>query len=92
MTFLRVDGADVVFRVRGDGPPLVAPECNFTWTPELEDLMSRRFTLIVPSPRDFGASTRTRGPYKAERWAADVLAVDHHLGYDRFLCFGYSRK
>ena len=62
MEFLSVNGAQIAFRVTGSGPALLAPECNYTWTPELERLMAHHFTLIVASPRDFGASTRTGGP------------------------------
>lgn len=85
-----MDGAEIAFRVSGDGPPLLAPECNFTWAPEFERLMARRFTVIVASPRDFGPSTRTGGPYEPDRWATDMLAVTRHLGHRRVLCFGYS--
>lgn len=85
-----MSGAEIAFRTTGSGPPLLAPECNYTWAPEFEELMARRFTLIIASPRDFGASTRTGGPYEPDLWAADMLAVARHLGDPRFLCFGYS--
>ncbi|RIQ11891.1 alpha/beta fold hydrolase [Jiangella rhizosphaerae] len=90
MEFLSVNGAKIAFRITGAGPPLLAPECNYTWAPEIEAMMARRFTLIVASPRDFGASTRTGGPYEPGLWATDMLAVAQHLGHPRFLCFGYS--
>jgi pimeloyl-ACP methyl ester carboxylesterase len=90
MEFLSVNGAKIAFRVTGNGPPLLAPECNYTWAPEFERLMAHRFTLIVASPRDFGSSTRTGGPYEPSLWATDMLAVARHLGHRRFLCFGYS--
>ena len=85
-----MDGGRIAFRVTGTGPPLLAPECNFTWAPGVEELMARRFTLIVASPRDFGPSTRTGGPYDPDRWATDLLAVARHVGHPRFLVFGYS--
>ncbi len=90
MEFLSVGGAEIAFRVTGSGPALLAPECNYTWDPELEELMARRFTVIVASPRDFGASTRTGGPYVPALWASDMAAVTRHLGYQRVLFFGYS--
>lgn len=90
MEFLRVNGAQIAFRVTGSGPALLAPECNYTWAPELERPMAHHFTLIVASPRDFGASTRTGGPYEPGLWARDMLSVARHLGHPRFLCFGYS--
>lgn len=90
MNRLKVDGAELACRVVGSGPALLAPECNYTWTPEFEQLMARSFTLLVASPRDFGASTRTGGPYKPPTWATDMLAVARHFGHERFLVFGYS--
>lgn len=52
--------------------------------------MARDFTVIVGSPRDFGASTRRGGPYEPELWAADMLAIAHHYGHESFMVFGYS--
>ena len=87
---LRVPGARIAYRVTGSGPALLAPECNYTWDPEFEELMARRFTLIVASPRDFGPSTRTGAPYLPSSWASDLAAVVQHLGLARVLYFGYS--
>lgn len=90
MEYMAVDGAEIAFRVAGSGPALLAPECNYTWAPELEELMARRFTLIIASPRDFASSTRTGAPYTPKRWATDLQEVAQRLGYQRFLFFGYS--
>lgn len=91
MEFLNLDGDQIAYRVSGTGPPLLAPECNFTWDVALEARLAEQFTLIVPSPRDYGPSTRTGGPnYDVGRWATDVQAVAQHLGHHRFLFFGYS--
>lgn len=91
MEFLDLDGARIAYRVHGTGPPLLAPECNYTWDAKVEAHLAERFTLIVSSPRDYGHSMRTGGPgYEAARWATDLRAVAHQVGYDRFLFFGYS--
>lgn len=90
MDFMNIDGAEIAFRVTGSGPALLAPECNYSWSPELVELMERRFTVIIASPRDFGSSTRTRGPYNPDRWATDLRHVTLALGFPRFLFFGYS--
>lgn len=91
MEFLELDGARIAYRVHGTGPPLLAPECNYTWDGKVEAHLAQRFTLIVSSPRDYGHSTRTGGPgYEPARWATDLQAVARHLGYERFLLFGYS--
>lgn len=91
MESLDLNGAQIVYRVHGDGPPLLAPECNYAWSDVVEAQLAEQFTLIVASPTDYGPSTRTGGPeYDVEQWATDLQAVTHHLGYDRFLFFGYS--
>ena len=91
MEFLDVDGARIAYRVQGTGPPLLAPECNYTWADAVETRLAERFTLIVASPRDYGQSTRTGGPaYDVGCWATDLQAVARHVGYGRFLFFGYS--
>jgi pimeloyl-ACP methyl ester carboxylesterase len=91
MEFLDLEGARIAYRVHGTGPPLLAPECNYTWDAKVEAYLAERFTLIVSSPRDYGHSMRTGGPgYEAVRWATDLRAVAHQVGYDRFLFLGYS--
>lgn len=90
MDSISIAGAEIAYRVTGSGPALLAPECNYTWDPDLVAMMARRFTVIVASPRDFGPSTRTGGPYRPSVWADDLRRVAHHLGHERFLFFGYS--
>lgn len=88
---LEVQGARIAYRVLGSGPPLLAPECNYTWSDVVEARLAEHFTLIIASPRDFGPSTRTGGPsHDAGRWATDLHAVARHVGHERFLFFGYS--
>lgn len=90
MGFIDVGAVQIACRAIGNGPALLAPECNYSWTREIEELMSHRFTVIVASPRDFGRSTRTGGPYRPQSWATDLLAAARHFGHDQFLYFGYS--
>jgi pimeloyl-ACP methyl ester carboxylesterase len=90
MEFVQVEGARLACRSVGSGPALLAPECNYTWAPEFEELMARHFSVVVASPRDFGASTRTGGPYNPDLWASDMLAVAQHFGHRSFSVFGYS--
>jgi len=87
---LEVDGARISYRTSGAGPVLLAPECNYSWDPAFEERMARSFTVVVASPRDFGASDRTGAPYVPRAWADDMLAVLRHLGHARFAVFGYS--
>lgn len=91
MESLPLDDVQIAYRVLGTGPPLLAPECNFTWSDVVETQLAEQFTLIVAAPTDYGPSTRSGGPgYDVARWATDLHAVTRHLGYDRFLFFGYS--
>jgi pimeloyl-ACP methyl ester carboxylesterase len=90
MSELMVDGHRVAWRVLGSGPPLLAPECNYSWTSTMVDAMSRDFTLIVATPTDFGASERLGAPYVPARWAAEMSGVLDHLGVQRCGVFGYS--
>ena len=34
MEFMKIDGAEIAFHLAGSGPPLLAPECNHTWSPD----------------------------------------------------------
>ena len=90
VNFLAVNGARLAYRTTGTGPPLLAPECNYSWTSAFETLMAQHFTLVVATPRDFGASTRMGAPYDPHLWASDMLSVMRHLGHKSFSVFGYS--
>lgn len=82
---------EIAWRVEGSGPPLLAPECNYSWAPGFLATMARDFTVIVASPRDFGRSRRTAGPpYEADGWARDMVSVIEAAGFDQVLVFGYS--
>jgi pimeloyl-ACP methyl ester carboxylesterase len=87
---LETNGAVLAYRTSGSGPALLAPECNYSWTPEVEALMAESFTLVVATPRDYGASSRPGAPYDPRLWASDMLAVMKHLGHASFAVFGYS--
>lgn len=90
MNDLVVAGRRVVWSSVGSGPWLLAPECNYSWTPTMVEAMSRDFTLIVATPTDFGASERVGAPYNPARWSAELEAVLDHLGVERCGVFGYS--
>lgn len=90
MAHLNSNGAELAYRTSGSGPALLAPECNYSWTLEVEALMAEHFTLVVATPRDYGASSRPGAPYDPRLWAGDMLAVMKHLGHESFAVFGYS--
>ena len=90
---LRVGDASLQYSVRGSGPGLLVPVCNFPWpdTPFL-DVLAERFTVVAASPRGFRASTRlpSSDDYHADVLATDLLAVCDGAGLDRFSVLGYS--
>jgi hypothetical protein len=53
MDWLDIDNVRIAYRVRGTGPPLLASDCNYTWSSVVEDQLAHKFTLIVASPRDY---------------------------------------
>lgn len=90
MDFISVPGATLACRRIGAGPALLVPECTFTWAPQLVEMMAESFTVILGSPRGFGASSRTGPPYDPDLWASDMLAIAHHYEQRSFMIFGYS--
>lgn len=90
MSNLLVGGRRVVWRAVGSGPSLLAPECNYSWTPSMVEAMSSTFTLIMATPTDFGASERVGAPHLPARWVADLEAVLDHLQVEHCGVFGYS--
>ena len=90
MAELLVEGRRVTWRVMGSGPPLLAPECNYSWRSTIVAAMSQEFRVIIATPTDYGASERVGAPYHADRWAAELRAVLDHVDVERCGFFGYS--
>jgi alpha/beta hydrolase fold len=90
---LRVDQASLQYEVRGSGPGLLVPVCNFPWLdmPFL-DRLAAHFTVVAASPRGYQASTRLTDAedYSNDLLVTDLLAVCDHVGLDTFLVLGYS--
>jgi pimeloyl-ACP methyl ester carboxylesterase len=91
-TLLTEDGATLAFEVRGHGPALLIPMLNFPWlSMPIVDELAQDFTVIVASPRGFGASTRTgEADYRLDSLKDDLLRVCDEVGAGRFSVFGYS--
>ena len=90
-----VEAAGARFHVvtAGSGPALLLlhgwPEYWRTWEPVMQRL-SRRFTLIAPDLRGFGASSKPAGPWGAADHARDLLALLDALGLDRVGIAGHD--
>jgi pimeloyl-ACP methyl ester carboxylesterase len=90
---LQIEGASLEFDVRGTGPSLLVPVCNFPWLDmPFMDVLAARFTVVTASPRGYQASTRfsEEQSYGGEMFVADLLAICDHVGLDTFAVLGYS--
>jgi len=92
MATLNRDGLDLRYRIAGSGPALLLPEFNFSWDHLDVSLLTRRFTVIIASPRGFASSARIThdGGYRITDLAGDLVAVVEAAGFERFSVLGYS--
>ena len=78
-----------------DAPPVILlhgfPESHRTWR-SLEPLLSDRLRLIMPDQRGFGDSDRPQEveAYSTDTLIADLFALAHALGIDRFALIGHD--
>ncbi|MGH3599108.1 MAG: alpha/beta fold hydrolase [Pseudonocardiaceae bacterium] len=90
MSVLVVDDLRLHYEVRGHGPLILVPWCNFPWASLDVDLLADGYTVVIASPRGFGDSDRVSAGYQAGTIRADLEAVLDHLGVDEYIAFGYS--
>ena len=81
--------------VGGTGSPIVLlhgfPQTHLMWRHVAADLAADH-TVICPDLRGYGASDKPAGPSYAKRtMAADIVALAHALGHDRFALAGHDR-
>jgi pimeloyl-ACP methyl ester carboxylesterase len=93
MSGLRIGAVSLRYAIRGSGPGLLVPLCNFPWLdmPFMDDLAAE-FTVATVSPRGYQGSTWLP---EADRYdngmvVADLLAVCDEIGFERFSVLGYS--
>ncbi|MCX5241357.1 alpha/beta hydrolase [Streptomyces prunicolor] len=92
------DGVSLNAAVSGSGSPIVLlhgfPQTHLMWRHVAADLAADH-TVICPDLRGYGASDKpaeTDGSGYAKRtMAADVVALAHALGHDRFALTGHDR-
>ncbi|MEV6482222.1 alpha/beta hydrolase [Streptomyces sp. NPDC051576] len=92
------DGVSLNAAVSGSGSPIVLlhgfPQTHLMWRHVAADLAADH-TVICPDLRGYGASDKpaeTDGSAYAKRtMAADVIALAHALGHDRFALAGHDR-
>jgi pimeloyl-ACP methyl ester carboxylesterase len=92
------DGVSLNVAVGGTGSPVVLlhgfPQTHLMWRHVAADLAVEH-TVICPDLRGYGASDKPieTGPdvYSKRTMAADVLAMAHALGHERFALAGHDR-
>ncbi|MFJ9632648.1 alpha/beta fold hydrolase [Streptomyces sp. NPDC101175] len=92
------DGVSLNAAVSGSGRPLVLlhgfPQTHLMWRHVAADLAADH-TVICPDLRGYGASDKPAesdgSGYAKRTMAADVVALAHALGHDRFALAGHDR-
>lgn len=91
--FTTSDGAEMTYRIRGEGPPLILlhgwSQSGAMFQYQLEDF-SDRFTVVVPDFRGHGESPTPSGGLRMARLAVDVSELMAHLRFDRVHMLGWS--
>lgn len=90
---LKVDGAELSFEVRGDGPDVLFVQGvgvnGRAWSPQIDDL-SREYRCIALDNRGIGASRGDTSALSVDLLARDALAVLDALRISRAHLVGHS--
>lgn len=95
MHTLSVNGIDLAYDVRGEGPPLLLLHGFFgasgDWVHLFDlDALAKNWRLIMPDARGHGRSANPTGRLTHRQAAADTLALLDHLKLDRVKAIGLS--
>jgi pimeloyl-ACP methyl ester carboxylesterase len=95
MEKLSVNGIDLAYDVRGDGPPLLLLHGFFgssgDWVHLFDlDELAKSWRLVMPDARGHGRSTNPSGLFTHRQAADDVRALLDYLAIDRFKAVGVS--
>lgn len=89
-----VDGAQIVCRTIGKGPPLLVLNgfgaTRADWDPSFIDRLASSHELILLNNRGIGGSTDDRQPFDIAKLAADAAYVIETLGIVRVGVMGWS--
>ncbi len=93
MPIARVNGVNLSYEIRGQGPPIVLTygfqSSVFTWRPIL-DFFTKRFQVITWDLRGHGDSEKPPGPYRVQDFSDDLCGLLDALGLDRVDLLGRS--
>ena len=89
-----VDGAQIVCRAIGKGPPLLVlngfAATSADWDPSFIDRLASSNELILVNNRGIGGSTDDGQAFDIARLAADAACVIDNLGVERVSVLGWS--
>jgi pimeloyl-ACP methyl ester carboxylesterase len=93
MQHLRSDGAEIVYEVMGEGPPVVLlhpfPAHHEFWKP-VTAALGARYRLILPDLRGHGDSEIGEGPALMQKHASDIARVLDAAGVGKAAFVGCS--
>jgi haloacetate dehalogenase len=98
-TQIKTDGAEIVLRHGGKGPPLLLmhgnPFTHVCWH-KVAPRLAEEFTVVLPDLRGYGDSSKPDGgadhaAYSFRSMANDQVAVMKQLGHDQFQAAGHDR-
>lgn len=93
MIVTNVNGLEIAYERRGQGPPLVLlhgyPLDHSIWH-EVAGLLGSSFDVILPDLRGFGQSAAPGHEYGMGEMAADIAGLLDHLGMERSALAGHS--
>lgn len=91
---IEVDGARIVCRAIGKGPPLLAlngfAATNADWDPSFIDRLASSHELILLNNRGMGGSTDDGQSFDIAKLANDAAHVVEALGFERTSVMGWS--
>jgi 3-oxoadipate enol-lactonase len=93
MSTARLNGIDVYFERRGDGPPVLflnSSGSTLDGMRVLLDVFTGRLDLLAYDQRGLGRTEIPPGPYSMADYAADAIALLDHVGWDRARVVGIS--
>jgi pimeloyl-ACP methyl ester carboxylesterase len=93
MPTARLNGIDVYFERRGEGPPVLflnGSGSTLAAMRVLLDVFADRVDLLAHDQRGLGMTEIPSGPYSMAEYAADALALLDHVGWERARVVGVS--
>jgi haloacetate dehalogenase len=98
-TQIKTDGAEIVLRHGGKGPPLLLmhgnPFTHVCWH-KVAPRLAEEFTVVLPDLRGYGDSSKPDGgadhaAYSFRAMADDQIEVMKQLGHEKFQAAGHDR-